>query len=41
MYMRHLNLRDMPVNISATAKRAWIQKNKNLTVAEISISSPD
>lgn len=30
MYMRHLNLRDMPVNISATTKRAWIKKKKKI-----------
>lgn len=41
MYMRHLNWRDMPANISATAKRAWILKKKNQTVAKISISSSD
>lgn len=42
MHMRHLNLREMPVNISATAKRAWTKKKKkNQTVAKISISSSD
>lgn len=30
--MRHLNFRDVPVNISATAKRAWIKKKLKLRV---------
>lgn len=41
MDMRHLNFRDMPVNISATAKRAQIYETKNQTVTKIPISSSD